>query len=209
LWGTLVSPSTVSDLNKKIYETIEAWHNRPIEGDHPYVYLDGIVLKRSRAGEVRNVSLLVAIGVNERDYRGILRISPVTARRAIRARLHRGIFSIRLFRRTGREFPIQLSLIHDYHGDLTRIPYPSEVKCLNIRHIGADIALVLRDLAKTEAHARPGLLIPGIEHELRILTCTLCEQGFDFAQMRQDVSSAGTSRFGVELRIVLWLPGTP
>ena len=28
-----------------------------------YVYLDGVVLKRSWAGEVRNVSLLVAIGV--------------------------------------------------------------------------------------------------------------------------------------------------
>jgi putative transposase len=55
-----VSPSTVSDLNKKIYGTIEAWRNRPIEGEHPYVYLDGIVLKRSWAGEVRNVSLLVA-----------------------------------------------------------------------------------------------------------------------------------------------------
>src|SRR5215468_1977381 len=58
LWGTRVSPSTVSDLNKKIYGTIEAWRNRPIEGEHPYVYLDGIVLKRSWAGEVRNVSLL-------------------------------------------------------------------------------------------------------------------------------------------------------
>jgi transposase-like protein len=50
----------VSELNKKIYATIEAWRNRPIEGKHPYVYLDGIVLKRSWAGEVRNVSLLVA-----------------------------------------------------------------------------------------------------------------------------------------------------
>ncbi len=35
LWGTRVSPSTVSDLNKKIYGTIEAWRNRPIEGEHP------------------------------------------------------------------------------------------------------------------------------------------------------------------------------
>jgi Transposase, Mutator family len=51
--GTRVSPSTVSNLNKKIYGTIEAWRNRPIEGAHPYVYLDGIVLKRSWAGEVR------------------------------------------------------------------------------------------------------------------------------------------------------------
>jgi putative transposase len=49
LWGTRVSPSTVSNLNKKIYATIEAWRMRPIEGGHPYVYLDGIVLKRSWA----------------------------------------------------------------------------------------------------------------------------------------------------------------
>ena len=35
---TEASPSTVSDLNKKIYGTIEAWRNRPIEGEHPYVY---------------------------------------------------------------------------------------------------------------------------------------------------------------------------
>jgi hypothetical protein len=74
LWGTRVSPSTVSDLNKKIYATIEAWRNRPIEGEHPYVCLDGTVLKRSWAGEVRNVSLLVAIGVNESGYREILGI---------------------------------------------------------------------------------------------------------------------------------------
>jgi len=74
LWGTRVSPSTVSRLNQKIYEQIEAWRNRPIEGSHPYLYLDGIVLKRSWAGEVRNVSLLVAISVNAEGYREILGI---------------------------------------------------------------------------------------------------------------------------------------
>src|SRR5262249_10183937 len=35
LWGTWVWPSTISDLNKRIYATIEAWRNRPIEGWHP------------------------------------------------------------------------------------------------------------------------------------------------------------------------------
>ena len=61
LWGTRVSPGTVSNLNKKIYGQIETWRNQPIEGKQPYLYLDGIVLKRTWAGEVRNVSLLVAI----------------------------------------------------------------------------------------------------------------------------------------------------
>ena len=60
LWGTRVSPGTVSKLNQKIYAKIEVWRNRPIEGDHPYLYLDGIVMKRRWAGEVRNVLLLVA-----------------------------------------------------------------------------------------------------------------------------------------------------
>mgnify|MGYP001825733892 FL=1 len=74
LWGTRVSPGTVSNLNKKIYAKIDAWRHRKIEGDHPYVFLDGIVMKRSWAGEVRNVSLLVAIGVTTDGYREILGI---------------------------------------------------------------------------------------------------------------------------------------
>ena len=47
-----MSPSTVSDLNKKIYRTNEDWRNRPFEGEYPHIYLDGIMLKRSWAGEV-------------------------------------------------------------------------------------------------------------------------------------------------------------
>ena len=74
LWGTRVSPGTVSRLNQKIYGQLEAWWNRPITGTHPYVYLDGVVLKRSWAGEVRNVSLLVAIGVSAGGFREILGI---------------------------------------------------------------------------------------------------------------------------------------
>ena len=72
LWGARVSPGTVSNLNKKIYERIEKWRSRPIEGNHPYVYLDGIVLKRTWGGEVRNISVLVAIGVSEDGFRRVL-----------------------------------------------------------------------------------------------------------------------------------------
>ncbi len=51
LWGAKVSSSTVSELselNQKIYEKIESWRMRPIEGGHPYVFVDGVYLKRSR-----------------------------------------------------------------------------------------------------------------------------------------------------------------
>ena len=75
LWGTRVSSGTVSKLNQKVYRHIETWRNRPIEGEHPYVYLDGVVLKRSWAGEVRNVSVLVAVGVGADGYRRILGVA--------------------------------------------------------------------------------------------------------------------------------------
>ena len=72
LWGTRVSPSTVSELNQKIYAQIEAWRNQPIEGEHAYVYLDGIWLKRSWAGEVKNIAVLIAVGVDRDGYRQVL-----------------------------------------------------------------------------------------------------------------------------------------
>jgi putative transposase len=75
LWGERVSPSTVSELNQKIYSRIEEWRNRPIEGEYAYVYLDGIWLKRSWGGEVRNIAVLVAIGVRSDGYREIIGVA--------------------------------------------------------------------------------------------------------------------------------------
>lgn len=78
LWGTRVSPSTVSELNQKIAVKIDEWRHQPIEGEHAYVYLDGIWLKRSWGGEVKNVSILVAIGVNQDGYREVLGVAEGT-----------------------------------------------------------------------------------------------------------------------------------
>jgi putative transposase len=75
LWGTRVSSGTVSRLNQKIYKHIEAWRNRQIVGDFPYVYLDGVILKRSWSGEIKNVSVLVAIGVGVDGFRQILGVA--------------------------------------------------------------------------------------------------------------------------------------
>lgn len=72
LWGTRVSAGVVSKLNQELYDKIDLWRTRPIEGAFPYVYLDGIVLKRTWADEIRNVSILVAFGVNADGYREIL-----------------------------------------------------------------------------------------------------------------------------------------
>jgi putative transposase len=73
LWGTKVSPSTISELNKKAYIHIEEWRNRPLQGrKYPYIYVDGIYLRRNWGGEYEHVSVLVAIAVNEEGYREVL-----------------------------------------------------------------------------------------------------------------------------------------
>ena len=78
LWGRKVSTSTVSELNQKVYAQIDEKRNKPIQGRHPYVYLDGTYLKRSWGGEVKNVAILVAtpwVGVAEDGYREVLGIT--------------------------------------------------------------------------------------------------------------------------------------
>ena len=103
LWGTRVSPSTVSELNQKIYAQIEEWRQRPIEQRFVYVYLDGVWLKRSWGGEVRNVSVLVAIGVDEEGFRHVLGVSEGTKEDGaswtafLRELKQRGLAGVQLF----------------------------------------------------------------------------------------------------------------
>ena len=66
LWDTKLSAGTMSRLNGKVYDQIDAWRNRPLERSYPYVFLDGVYLKRNWGGQYRNVAVLVAMAVNER-----------------------------------------------------------------------------------------------------------------------------------------------
>jgi putative transposase len=62
----------VSNLNKKVYGRIEKWLDAAFEDEFVYVFLDGIWLKRCWAGEVKNISVLVAVGVDQDGYRHVL-----------------------------------------------------------------------------------------------------------------------------------------
>jgi transposase-like protein len=103
LWGSKVSPSTISALNGRIYTQIEAWRNRKIEGTHTYVYLDGIWLKRSWGGEVKNIAVLVAIGVDQEGFREVLGVAEGAKedtqswRNFLRHLKQRGLSGIKLF----------------------------------------------------------------------------------------------------------------
>lgn len=73
LWGSKVSPGTISNLNKKVYEHIEVWRNRHLHSEqYSYVFIDGIYLKRSWGGEFENIAILVAIAVTQDGYREVI-----------------------------------------------------------------------------------------------------------------------------------------
>jgi putative transposase len=140
LWGTRVSPSTVSELNQKIYVHIDAWRNRPLEGDHAYVYVDGIWLKRAWGGEMENVAVLVAIGVAKDGYREILGTCEGTKedkeswRNFLRHLKERGLKGVRLVvsdkclgvvEALGEFFPEaqwQRCVVHWYRNVFTAVP---------------------------------------------------------------------------------------
>jgi len=103
LWGTRASASTVSELTQKVYGQIEQWLARPIVGRHAYVYLDGIWLKRSWGGEVKNVAVLIAIGVDSEGFREVLGVSEgaredaASWRNFLRGLKERGLAGVKLF----------------------------------------------------------------------------------------------------------------
>lgn len=63
LWGAGVSAGTVSNLNEKACRSAEERRSRPLAGEYPYVFIDGIYLKRSWGGSYESVSVLVAAGL--------------------------------------------------------------------------------------------------------------------------------------------------
>ena len=72
LWGSSVSAATVSNLNEKAFEAVEEWRSRQLTHAYPYVFIDGIYLKRSWGGTFENVAIMVAIGVNDDGYREVI-----------------------------------------------------------------------------------------------------------------------------------------
>jgi len=175
LWGTRVSPSTVSDLNKKIYGRIEAWRSRPIAGEHPYVYLDGIYLKRSWGGEVQNVAVLVAIGVSKDGFREILGVAEGAKedkagwQSFLRHLKKRGLTGTRLFvsdkclgliEALGESFPEarwQRCVVHFYRNVFSVVPRQK------VRAVATMLKAIHAQEDLEEARAKAGRVIEKLE----------------------------------------------
>ena len=102
LWGERMPPQTLSDKLKKVCEDIDEWRGRPLEGEYPYVFVDGVWRKRSWGGHVENVSVLVAIGINADGHREVIAVDEgmredaASWERFFRGMIERGLSGVRL-----------------------------------------------------------------------------------------------------------------
>lgn len=72
LYGVDVSPSLISKVTDKVWETVEAWQNRPLAAIYPIIYLDAIHIKLRRDGKVENTAVHVVLGVDLEGHRDVL-----------------------------------------------------------------------------------------------------------------------------------------
>ena len=72
---TGVSKSQVSRLCGEIDERVNAFLNRPLEGDWPYLWLDATYIKARRSGRIVSVAAIVAVGVNMDGRREVLGVA--------------------------------------------------------------------------------------------------------------------------------------
>jgi len=70
--GTGVSKSQVSRLCEEIDARVEAFLERPLEGDWPYVWLDATYVKVRRNHRIVSVAVIIAVGVNADGRREVL-----------------------------------------------------------------------------------------------------------------------------------------
>lgn len=74
LCGVELSSMQVSRAAAQLDEVLEAWRNRPL-GECRYLYLDARYEKARVAGQVRDVAVLIAVGVNQEGKRQVLGVS--------------------------------------------------------------------------------------------------------------------------------------
>ena len=67
-----ISKSTVSKLCKDIDERVNAFLNRPLTGEWPYVWLDATYLKQRQGGRIVSVAAIIAVAANTDGRREII-----------------------------------------------------------------------------------------------------------------------------------------
>jgi len=67
-----ISKSEVSRICRELDEVVLGFKERPLDGAYPYVWLDATFPKVREGGRVRNMALVLAIGVRDNGEREVL-----------------------------------------------------------------------------------------------------------------------------------------
>ena len=102
LCGRKFSSSTVSRLTEDLDRQVEAWTERSLEDDYPFLVLDAMQLNVRRQGAVRSTTVMLAVGINADGQREILGLETAFGeteegwRRFIRKLKERGLSGVEL-----------------------------------------------------------------------------------------------------------------
>jgi putative transposase len=97
-----IGKSTVSKLCRDIDDRVNAFLERPLIGDWPYLWLDATYLKQREGGQIRTVAVIIAVAANTEGKREIvgLHIGPSEAEifwsTFLKSLVRRGLRSTRL-----------------------------------------------------------------------------------------------------------------
>jgi len=97
-----VSKSQVSRLRAELDERVQAFLERPIEGDWPYLWIDATYMKTREAGRIVSLAVIVAVAVNMNGQREVLgmRVGPSEAEpfwtEFLRSLTRRGLRGVKL-----------------------------------------------------------------------------------------------------------------
>jgi len=72
LCGREFSRQTVSNLTERLGEQVEAWAERPLEQEYPFLLADAMQIDVRRQGAVRSTTAMIVVGISEEGYREIL-----------------------------------------------------------------------------------------------------------------------------------------
>ena len=102
LCGREFSKSTVSRLSKDLEEQVQAWAERRLDQEYPFLMLDAMQLKVRRQKAVRSTTAMLAVGISEDGQREILGLEMALSeteegwRRFIRSLKERGLSGVEL-----------------------------------------------------------------------------------------------------------------
>jgi transposase-like protein len=90
VYGTELSPDTISSVTDAVLEEVKAWQSRPLDECYPIIYVDALMVKVRDGAHVRNKAAHIAVGV---DMDGIKHVLGIWVQQSEGARFWAGVCS--------------------------------------------------------------------------------------------------------------------